>query len=179
MPGRLAALLAALLSTGAAAAGPQSSEEDVKAAFLLNFARFVEWPPAAFPQPDSPFVISVLGKGGLGEPLDRALKGKTHNGRAFLVRRSENPAELLGSHLVFVADSEKERWAEHLASFKGRPTLLVGDSSGFAASGGAVNFTLEDRKVRIEINPAAAARSDLKISSKLLTVARVVKDRSP
>lgn len=178
-PGRLAGLLAALLATGAAAAAPQTSEEDVKAAFLLNFARFVEWPPGAFPKADSPFVVSVLGKGGIGEPLDRALKDKTLNGRSFVVRRSENAADLLGSHLVFISDSEKQRWAEHLAAFKGRPSLLVGDSAGFAELGGAVDFALEDRRLKLEINPDAAARSGLKVSSKLLQVARVVKDRTP
>jgi hypothetical protein len=172
-----AGILALLLAAGAAHAAPQTGEEEVKSAFLYNFARFIEWPAAAFADERAPFVVGVLGKDGLGEALDRTLKGKTANGRSFAVRRSESVDDLRGCHLLFVPDSRKDDWDAVLSSLRGRPILLVGDSNGFAASGGSVNFILEDRKVRFEINPDAAARAGLKVSSKLLQVGKVVRDR--
>jgi len=163
-----------------AAAAPQEREApeyEIKAAFLYNFASFVEWPSSAFPDKESPFTVGVLGQDPFGSGLEEAFKGKTVNGRRIAVRRGSDVKELGACQVLFVSASEKERAAKILEALKGRPTLTVGDLSGFAALGGCINFYVEGKKVRFEINPEAAKRANLTLSSKLLRLARVVGEK--
>jgi hypothetical protein len=147
---------------------------DVKAAFLYNFATFVEWPPATFADPQAPFAVGVFGKDPFGPSLEDTFRGKTVGGRRIVVRRSSDAGDLLSCQLVFVPCGEGERGAAALTAFKGIRVLTVGERDGFARDGGCVNFYIDDRRVRFEINPEAAKRANLKISSKLLRLARVV-----
>jgi hypothetical protein len=154
-----------------------SSEYLIKAGFIYNFAKLVEWPTTAFAQPDSPIVIGILGDDPFGVTLDRIVADKKINGRSFAVKRlkwSKDLKDLRGCNILFISSSEKEHIDGVLDAMKSLPILTIGDAPGFAKRGGIMNFTLEDNKVRFEVNVEAAKRSDLTISSRLLTLARIV-----
>jgi hypothetical protein len=165
----LAAFAASRLQP-AAAAGP--GEYEVKAAFLYNFARFVEWPDAA--RGEGPFVVTVLGRDPFGSVLDETLRGKTIEERRIVVRRASRPEDAAGSRIVFISDSEEERLPVILKSLGSSPVLTVGEMSAFAEKGGVIRFRVEQDRIRLEINVAAAERSRLRISSQLLKLARIV-----
>ena len=152
------------------------TEYQVKAAFLYNFAKFVDWPPSAFTDPKQPLDICVYGRDPFGSALEDALLGKTIGERRVGLGRAMQFQELAGCHVVFVSSSAHESAADLANRLKGRPVLLVGESDGFAASGGTVQFTIEDNRVHFIINPDAADRAGLKISSKLLALAKIVRD---
>lgn len=169
----LAVLVAVVLSCRGACA--QSVDEyQVKAAFLYNFAKFVEWPPQAFKTPADPISICILGANPFGNALEQAVKGKAVEGRSFTVRQISdlNPCHC---HILFVTASERKHFRSKLGSLKASGVLTVGDSQGFAADGGIINLKLEDAKVRFEINVDAAVEEQLRISSKLLGLAQIVR----
>ncbi len=150
------------------------SEYEVKAAFLYNFARFVEWPAEAGHDPAAPFVIAVLGHDPFGPILDETVAGKTVGGRPIEVRRVSRPDEAREAQIVFVSPSERPNVAAILKALERPGVLTVGDTDGFAVQGGAINFTVHARRVRFEINPAAAEQARLKMSSQLLKLATLV-----
>jgi len=151
-------------------------EYEVKAAFLFNFAKFVEWPPSSFATPQSPFAICLLGQDPFGNVLDDTLRGKVIGDRPIVTRRLKDKAEARSCQIVFVSSSESAHLAEIIGSMPGSKLLLVGETKGFAASGGTIEFTHEDNHVRFSINTDAADRSGLKYSSKLLALAKIVHD---
>jgi uncharacterized protein DUF4154 len=160
----------------AASACAQSLDEyRVKAAFLYNFAKFVEWPPGAFRSPTDRIAICVLGQDPFDGALEDAVKGKTLEGRPFVVAKiSEvNPTERC--QIVFIAASERKRVPSILADLRGSSALTVGETGDFAVKGGIVNFKIEDGHVRLEINVEAAGQAKLHISSKLLSLAQIVR----
>jgi hypothetical protein len=161
------------VAPGAARAqGP--SEYEVKAAFLYNFTKFVEWPPSAFAEGNGALRLCVLGDDPFGRGLNAALgEGEVVEGRRLTVVRAETLARAGGCQVLFVSRSERERLPQILAPLKSSPVLTVGDSKGFLDQGGIVNFILEGSKVRFEINPAAAEQAGIRISSKLLRLARI------
>jgi hypothetical protein len=181
---RLAILIAILgmtlnlTSTADAQAGDaDSSEYLIKAGFIYNFAKFVEWPSAAFAQPDSPIVIGVLGTDPFGNVLDRIVEDKKIGPRGFVVRRykwGKDLKELKDCKILFVSASERAHIDEILLGVKGLPILTVGETPGFAERGGVIRFTLEDNRVRFEVNVDAAHQADLNISSRLLTLAKII-----
>ncbi|TDJ53713.1 MAG: YfiR family protein [Nitrospina sp.] len=148
-------------------------EYEVKAAFVHNFAKFIEWPENVFDRADSPLRIGILGQGPINEPLMN-LNGKDVQNRSLEVTRIRNTKNLRQYHIIFVNPSEKGRTRSLLRRLKGTGILTIGDLDGFAEQGGAFNFYLEEGKVRFEINDCAAHRENLKISSKLLRLARIV-----
>jgi hypothetical protein len=149
---------------------------EVKTAFLFNFAKFIDWPASSFATPESPFTICVLGQDPFGKVLDDALQGKKIGNRPFAVRRLKDRAEARHCQMVFVSSSESAHLTEIIESVQGANVLLVGESPGFVASGGTIEFTIEDNHVRFAINTDAADRSGLKFSSKLLALAKIVHD---
>jgi hypothetical protein len=154
-----------------------SSEYLIKAGFIYNFAKLVEWPTTAFAQPDSPIVIGILGNDPFGATLDRIVADKKIDGRGFAVKRvkwSKDLRELKDCNILFVSSSEKDHVDSVVDGMKGLPILTIGDAPGFAKRGGIINFTLEDNKVRFEVNVEAAKHADLSISSRLLTLAKIV-----
>src|ERR1700737_1935694 len=154
-----------------------SSEYLIKAGFIYNFAKLVEWPTTAFAQPDSPIVIGILGDDPFGVTLDRIVADKKINGRGVSVKRlkwSRDLKDLKDCSILFLSSSEKEHIDSVVDAMKSLPILTIGDASGFAKRGGIINFTLEDNKVRFEVNVEAAKRADLTISSRLLTLAKIV-----
>jgi YfiR/HmsC-like len=179
--GILIALLGMTLnctSTADAQAGDaDSSEYLIKAGFIYNFAKFVEWPAATFSQPDSPIVIGVLGTDPFGIVLDRIVEDKKIGPRGFVVKRykwGKDLKDLKDCKILFVSASEKAHIDEILQSVKGQPILTVGETPGFAERGGVIRFTLEDNRVRFEVNVDAAHQAELNISSRLLTLAKII-----
>ena len=162
------------LFLGEAAADQPQGEYQVKAAFLFNFARFVEWPPRAAGGAGAPVEVCVLGDDPFGEALDRAVAGKTLNDRTMVVRRGKKLQELNGCEVLFISNSEKSRLAGILGALRTVHVLTVGECEDFAAQGGEVQFTLEDNHVRFIINVDATDRAGLKVSSKLLGLAHVI-----
>ena len=179
--GILIALLSMTLnctSTANAQAGDaDSSEYLIKAGFIYNFAKFVEWPAATFSQPDSPIVIGVLGTDPFGSVLDRIVEDKKIGPRGFVVKRfkwGKDLKDLKDCKILFVSASEKAHIDEILQSVKGQPILTVGETPGFAERGGVIRFTVEDNRVRFEVNVDAAHQAELNISSRLLTLAKII-----
>lgn len=166
----VAALLG--LSPGSAARLPAGAEYELKAAFLLHFAQFVEWPQEGSRES---ICLGVLGRDPFGPALDD-LAGETIQGRKLVVRRSERIDTLKGCEFIFIARADRTRTAEILAVIANDPVLTVGETDGFARMGGVINFFLEGRKLRFEINPEAARRKGLRLSSQLLSLGRLVSD---
>jgi hypothetical protein len=170
---RVAVLLScALAAMPAPAAGP--TDNDVKAAFLYHFASFVEWPPGTFPARTTPLVVGVLGHGPLSEAVERTLQGKTAGDRPLVIRRLTQPDEAAHTQICLVEDSARESLPLVLRAVREASVLTVADMEGFAQRGGIVNFVLQQRKVRFEINLARAQQARLKISSQLLKLATIV-----
>jgi hypothetical protein len=167
-----AIVLGILLSTGARA--QEANEYQVKAAFLYNFAKFVEWPSQAFKSPTDPIVIGVLGKNPFSDALAAAVAGKAWAGRAFQVREISTAQQAAGCQIVFISSSERKRLAALLADIGNAPVLTVGETENFTAAGGMVNFKIEAGSVRLQINVEAARKRELHISAKLLSLAEIV-----
>lgn len=165
-------VLGVVLSAGARA---QTSEEyRVKAAFLYNFAKFVDWPPQVFKSPTDPIVIGVLGKNPFGDALAAVTAGKTLGSRPFQVHAVSDTRQAAACQILFVASSERKRLAALLGQIGGPGVLTVGDTDDFASEGGIVNFKIENGSVRFQINLEAARRQQLRISAKLLSLAEIV-----
>jgi hypothetical protein len=161
---------------GGAIPGPAlgaPKEYEVKAVYLYNFAKFVEWPAFAFEKPQTPYSICVLGTDPFGELLDIAA-AESVQGRRMTVRRLGDVKNVAGCHILFVAPSERRRLGAILESLGKFPTLTVGEDEDFTRVGGCMRFFLVDDKVRFEINVQATERAQLKVSAKLLSLARVV-----
>jgi hypothetical protein len=169
----LAALpLALLLAVPGAAPAQTVPEYDVKAAFLYNFTKFVDWPPAAFPDPNS-LRICVLGDDPFGHSL-QAVEGEQVANHKLIVTRTDSISRPGGCQILFISRSEQGRLKQILAAVKGSPVLTVGDTEKFVDQGVIINFILDGSKVRFEINTGAADQAGLRISSKLLQLARRV-----
>ncbi len=151
----------------------QELEYKVKAAFLYNFAKFVDWPAGAFADAKSPFNLCVLGEDPFGSALDQTVAGDSIGGRPIAVQRGAHLSELKGCHILFVSRSEEGRQRDIFAALHNGPVLTVGDSGSFLDAGGMIDFVIEGGKLRFEINRGAVDRSPLKISSKLLRLARL------
>jgi hypothetical protein len=148
-------------------------EYQVKAAFLYNFAKFVEWPAQSFKSPHDPISICILGKNPFGDALVETVQGKTVNGRPLVIRQLEDARES-SCHILFVRFSEQKRLRSVLESISGRGVLTVGETDTFTADGGIINFKIDGEKIRFQINIEATRREKLRISSKLLSLAEIV-----
>ena len=163
----------------AASAQDAPQEYQVKAAFLYKFASFVEWPGDAFSQTGGTFVMAVVGDDPFGSKLEKTVNGKTIGGRKILVRRFKRAGDMKACHILFISRSEAGRIPQILDRLGKSSTLTVSDTGQFLQRGGMINFIIDDKKVKFEVNPDAAERTKLKISSKLLAIAiRIVKSGS-
>lgn len=149
-------------------------EYQIKAGFLFNFTRFVEWPANAFLTPASPILICVAGETPLTDLLSDVVVGKVVDGRAVGVKRVNPGDDLHRCNLVFISAAAERHAAEILAGVKKSNTLTVGETPGFAQGGGMINFAIQDNKVKLEMNLEAATRAELKVNSKLIAVSRLV-----
>ncbi|HZR20379.1 MAG TPA: YfiR family protein [Verrucomicrobiae bacterium] len=155
------------------------SEYQLKAAFLYNFTKFVDWPPKAFLVPDAPIVIGIVGDDPFGNEIDDLVRGEVVRDHALIVKRIPPDGDLRSCHVLFISRSEKERLPALLSQLKESPVLTVSDMDRFGEQGGIINLVLENKAVKIEINPTAAERAGLQVSAKLLRLARLVKSPSP
>lgn len=175
-PGALfATLLAAALLVPARPARAVDSGA-AKAEMLWNVAKFIQWPEASLASANGQLVFTILGEDDLAAELAGLLSTKTINGKPVFVRFARRPQDARGSQILYIASSEQERMPEVLAAIDGTPVLTVGDTPAFAVHGGMVGFTTERGRVRFEINQAHAERTGLRISAKLLALARVVEE---
>ena len=174
--GVLAVLVALLLGVPFAGVRPAraQSEDQIKAAFLFNFARYVEWPEDAFDRGDAPVRICALGASGFGEVLAEVISGKKIGPRPVEVRRLLDLSEATGCHVLFIGRTFVRSHEDAIGALRDRPIFTVSDRDGFAAAGGTANFYRADNRVRFEINPQAARNARLKVSSRLLRLAKVV-----
>jgi hypothetical protein len=173
--GRIAFLALAATLGSARAQAPVADEYPVKAAFLFNFAKFVEWPSDAFKGNDDPFAICVMGQNPFGGALEEIVRDKTVANRGFVVRGVSSAQQASKCQIVFVTASERKRFHSLLEELKGHSVLTVGEAEDFTANGGVINFKLKDARVRIEIDTGAAERAKLRISSKLLSLAEITR----
>ena len=168
------ALVAAMTPSALAQADRTAAETQIKAAFLYKFSAFVEWPPKAFARPDSPFTIGVIGADELAAELEQIVKGRTVLERAVVVRRMRRGEPVAGIQMLFIGQAEGARLAEILAIAKGQSVLTVTESEDALSHGSMINFVFVDDKVRFDVALPQAERGLLKISARLLAVARRV-----
>jgi hypothetical protein len=169
---RLMAIVTIGIAGQACAAEPVVEEYQVKGAFLLNFTKFVDWPPQAFKGPGDPIAICVLGRSPFGPGLEQAAQQTAAGNRRVSVRQVSDGPQASQCQIVFVSASERKRWRGVLEALRGRSVLTVGEWEGFLADGGVIGFKLEGDKVRMEIGTEAAGRAGLHISAKLLSLAQ-------
>jgi hypothetical protein len=170
----LAVALAAAAPPGAAAAPVQAPEEAIKAAYVFNFGSYVDWPASAFATPESELVVAVVAAEEVAVELETAAAGRTVAGRPVRVLRLREDDEVPAAHVLFVGRAAARALPGLLESLGDRPTLAVTETEGALGSGSAINFVVEGDRVRFDIAPAAAERRGLKVSARLLSVARRV-----
>ena len=159
----------------AAAESSSVREYQVKAAFLYNFAKFIEWPDSAFSNENSPIIICVLGYDPFGEALD-VMREKTIGRRNILIKRVMDIEDLEECHILFISSSERRNLSQILRIVRNKSVLTVGDTKGFAYSGVIINIASEENRLGFEINVDAAQRAHLKLSSKILKLGKIVKE---
>ena len=164
-----------LVALSAKAQAESADEYSIKAAYLYNFAKFVEWPGEAG-SPGTPLVITVFGMDDFGAVLRQTVQGETVNGRAISVRSVSRVEDLRSCQILFIGSSNQNRLAEVLRATEGASILTVGETDEFIQLGGVIAFVAEGNKIRFEINLVAARRNRLTISAKLLRVAVGVRE---
>jgi hypothetical protein len=149
-------------------------ESALKAAFLYNFSKFVEWPDQALPRESNPFTICLAGDPRMAEATDQFIKDKHVHGRPVVARAPSSVKDVTNCHLLFIAASARHFEEVVTNGAAALPILTVGESDQFLAQGGIIKLFVEDGRMRFEISPQAAERAQLKISSKLLTLGKIV-----
>jgi YfiR/HmsC-like len=151
-------------------------EYRLKAAFVASFAGFVEWPPDILKNPHDPIVICILGENPFGSALDRAAGGKSVQDHQLAVHAIADVRQAAGCQILFVSASESKHFRSILKDPQLSGILTVGDTHDFTSQGGVINLQLESDRIRILINTNAVEQGRLRISSKLLSLARIVKN---
>jgi hypothetical protein len=169
-------LLVLLLAVGLplSAQPPISKEYQIKAVFLFNFAQFVSWPADSFTSQDEPFCIGVLGDDPFGAFLDETVRGENIDGHPLVVQRYARVEDVKDCRILFISESEKKDIKNILGLLKDKRILTVGDLEGFVQNGGIIRFFTKANKIHLRINLAAATKSNLTISSKVLRLSDVV-----
>jgi hypothetical protein len=171
----LVGLILMLACAAAFAAGPTPVYE-VKAAFLLNFTKFTEWPPSAFASGSSPISVCIMGKDPFGRFIDDIVRGETVNDRRIIVSRISDGAAAKNCHVVYVGDDAE---SEQIVHSLPHPVLTIGEGEKFIQEGGMITFVIDDRRVRFLVNPGAAQAAGLRLSSRLLNVAKAIEGPKP
>jgi hypothetical protein len=176
-PKRLFALPLAVVLTAESPLGAQPKavgEYEIKAAFLYNFARYVEWPPGTLPATGDAFVLTVLGEDPFGEALDTIVRDRTIRDRRLTVRRVARVEDVGESQILFISRSEADDLPRILRRLEAAPILTVGETPQFAERGGMIRFRREGERIGFDINVASTERAGLRVSSQLLKLARIV-----
>ena len=172
----LCALGCALLGAVTAAAADGSTDAQVKAGFVYNFAKFTEWPAAAFASPQAPLRLCLSGVDETQAKAFAGIEGKPVQGREVRIKRNSTAAEIGECNLLYVGDEEPRRVQATLQAARNASVLTISDTEGFIDSGGVIGLVYADNRIQFEVNLAAAQRAGLKIASQVLKIARVVKD---
>jgi hypothetical protein len=167
----LVALMAALGPMSPSRAAETTLEYQVKATFLLNFTKFIDWPPGTLGGPDAPFNICVLGNDPFGGVLDQIVSGELVSGRKVVIQKIDRDPQPGSCQIVFVGDQAE---GFTIPPVTGRGVLTVGEGEAFVRNGGMIGFILENRRVTFNINRRAAEAAGLRFSSGLLAVAKSV-----
>lgn len=170
--------LTALLAGDSATAAPSSADEyEIKAALLLNFARFAQWPEGRFAHERSPLVVAVVGPDPFGEDLDDAVAGQLVRGHPVEIRRHPEASDLGDVHLVFFAGEGPALDQDLLARLRAAHVLTVGETKAFLERGGAIRVAVERRSVRVHVGLDVVEAAGLRLSSQLLRIATVHRGR--
>ena len=170
-----------IVFSGGLVAGAESlapTMHQVEAAFLFNFAKFVTWPDDAFRRSEDSLIIGVLGEDPVGVILEETVRDKTIMGKKLAVKRFMRVQDAVKSHILFLSSSEESHLPQILKGLERATVLTVSDMEQFAERGGMIAFTVEDQKVRFNVNVDAVERAGLKMGSQLLKLARIVTDKS-
>jgi len=178
LPGTVLSLAFLILATiggpRRVCAQSRAEEYQIKAAFLFHFAQFVEWPEGAFQEADSPLVYCTVGEDPFQGALEASFKGKMIGSHSLQVKHLKEAGAAQGCHVAFLGKAAGRHIQDELASLRGNPVLTVGETEQFVNDSGMIGFSLEENKIRFDINLEAAERAKLKISARLLALARTV-----
>jgi len=164
-------------SPQADALSEETVEYGVKLAFIYNLTKFVEWPSSSYLNAGSPLLICIVGDDPFNPDLEDQLRARTVGGHPVQIRKLK-PGEVAGAcQILFIPQRAGDQAADIMTGLKGSSTLTVGETDGFAEQGGVVNFAIEGDRIHLEVNPIAAKRARLTISSRLLNIATIVKER--
>ena len=150
-------------------------DADVKAAFLFNFAQFTEWPALAS---DAPITACIVNDEGVAAALAKTVRGRNISGHALEVSRPQDSTTWRTCHLLFLAEGVVRRAAAELREITALPVLTVSDSKGFSRAGGIIELYVEGGRMRFSINVDAVNRSGLRLSSRLLGLAKIVRNEN-
>jgi hypothetical protein len=170
----MATLAGAVFCASAQSMADDSLEYSIKSAFLFKFGEFVEWPPGTFTSPEEPLVICILGDDPFGSRLDQIVNGHAIGGRPVTVMRLRRSDQLENAHILFISRSERDRMDDIATVLRGKNILTVAE---FAHADVAITLVVENNRVRFDVNLPAVDSAGLKLSSKLLSVARNVRSR--
>jgi YfiR/HmsC-like len=167
------AAVALLLMSPLRFATSSQSEYALKAVFLYNFCRFIDWPDSAFASPNEPLTIGIIGDDPFGSLLNEAIEGEKYHNRPIRIDHFRAPGDIKRCHLLFVSHSNSGRLDQILAAVAGKSVVTVSETEDFLNRGGMITLTAEQNRIRLRINPAALHSANLAVSSKLLRVAEI------
>lgn len=170
-------LILSLFTCGAIFLNAQANtikEYQVKAAFLFNFIKFVEWPETAFHEDHEPIIIGVLGEDPFGSYLKDVVIGEKIDDHPIVIQYYKSVKDIKECHILFISLDEVNKLSETISILKDKSVLTVSDASSFIQQGGMIRFITDKKKIRFQINPEAAKSANLTISSKLLRLAEIV-----
>ena len=174
-------VMVSFLAAGRTRAGPparldtSSKVYEIKAAFIYNFAQFTQWPDSAFASNDSPFVLAFIGDSPLGPALEQVLDGKSIAGHPIVLKHLDMASQISGCHLLFVSESADSHLDDIFNAIGNQPILTVGETTKFMVAGGIIRFFIADGRIRFEIDPDAADKAALRLSSRLMSLATIFK----
>lgn len=171
---RVFKLFASVLVLMVSAQGQAPTEYQIKAAFIYNFAKFVDWPSLDTAASDQPIIVGVLGEDPFGQNLEGVINGKTANGRRVAIKRFANLQSLTPCHILFISSSQRNL-QQVFSAVAASGVLTIGETDRFADTGGIIQLAMLEGRVRLVVNQAAAERAGLRISAKLLGLARVIR----
>jgi YfiR/HmsC-like len=173
-------LISLFLSSARAAQLDEAAADRVRAAYILKFLEYVQWPEALFSDAAAPFVIGVNGAEYVANELARLAPTRTSGGRPIVIKRMANDAAPAEVNALYIGRKDPGGGARLVKSYAGKPVLIITDDDATAPKGSIINFVTLDGRVRFEISLAAAEQAGLKLSSRLLSVAvRVYRGQLP
>lgn len=174
------ALLCLFIGSGVLGDSPARAQErhateyQTRAAFLVNFARFIEWPAEAYPDPHAPLVIGILGVDPIQGALAEMVNGKAIGSHPIVVRHFQRDQVLWSCHLLYISRSEQKHMIGILGALRGSHVVAVSELDRFLSAGGAIHLLLENNQIRFDINLEVASHAHVRVSAKLLALARGV-----